>query len=149
MCDIYDTTKETFYENTTWGSLKNGDHIIINNDPCKIVELTSVKTGKHGAAKVILVAIDIFKGKKYEKSNAAGIHIEKTDIERHTYFLTDITDDNYLSMLDDQNNQIEYFRLPENDIGEKIRLLFDQGKNVKVMTLHAKNKEMITNCQVE
>ena len=34
--------------------------------PCKIVEMSTSKTGKHGHAKVHLVALDIFTGKKLE-----------------------------------------------------------------------------------
>ena len=32
------------------------------NRPCKIVEMSTSKTGKHGHAKVHLVALDIFTG---------------------------------------------------------------------------------------
>ena len=33
------------------------------NRPCKIVEMSTSKTGKHGHAKVHMVALDIFTGK--------------------------------------------------------------------------------------
>ena len=36
--------------------------IIPQNRPCKIVEMSTSKTGKHGHAKVHLVALDIFTG---------------------------------------------------------------------------------------
>uniref|UniRef100_A0A673VL92 Eukaryotic translation initiation factor 5A n=1 Tax=Salmo trutta TaxID=8032 RepID=A0A673VL92_SALTR len=34
--------------------------------PCKIVEMSTSKTGKHGHAKVNMMGIDIFTNKKYE-----------------------------------------------------------------------------------
>lgn len=34
--------------------------------PCKIVEYSISKTGKHGHAKASIVGIDIFDGRKYE-----------------------------------------------------------------------------------
>ena len=37
--------------------------IISQNRPCKIVEMSTSKTGKHGHAKVHLVALDIFTGR--------------------------------------------------------------------------------------
>lgn len=37
--------------------------------PCKIVEYSISKTGKHGHAKASIVGIDIFDGRKYEDSN--------------------------------------------------------------------------------
>ena len=36
--------------------------IYYQNRPCKIVEMSTSKTGKHGHAKVHLVALDIFTG---------------------------------------------------------------------------------------
>ena len=36
------------------------------NRPCKIVEMSTSKTGKHGHAKVHLVALDIFTGGVFE-----------------------------------------------------------------------------------
>ena len=37
-------------------------HLRPQNRPCKIVEMSTSKTGKHGHAKVHLVALDIFTG---------------------------------------------------------------------------------------
>lgn len=47
-------------------SLRKGGYVMIKAHPCKIVELSTSKTGKHGHAKVHLVALDIFTQKKYE-----------------------------------------------------------------------------------
>merc|ERR1712187_444973 len=43
-----------------------GSHVMIKGHPCKVAEVTTSKTGKHGHAKAHIVAIDIFTGKKYE-----------------------------------------------------------------------------------
>ncbi len=37
---------------------------MIKGRPCKIVEMSTSKTGKHGHAKVNMVAIDIFTGEQ-------------------------------------------------------------------------------------
>ena len=45
--------------------VKYGDHntfVHFQSRPCKIVEMSTSKTGKHGHAKVHLVALDIFTG---------------------------------------------------------------------------------------
>ncbi|KAI1172719.1 putative translation initiation factor [Nemania sp. FL0916] len=48
-------------------ALRKNDLVVIKGRPCKIVSMSTSKTGKHGHAKVHLVAIDIFTGKKLEE----------------------------------------------------------------------------------
>ncbi|BAN90773.1 translation initiation factor IF-5A [Aeropyrum camini] len=48
----------------TLGDLKKGSYIVIDGEPCRIVEMSRAKTGKHGSAKAHVVAICIFSGQK-------------------------------------------------------------------------------------
>lgn len=48
----------------TLGELKKGSYIVIDGEPCRIVEITKAKTGKHGSAKAHVVAIGVFTGQK-------------------------------------------------------------------------------------
>merc|ERR1712193_346142 len=54
----------------TWameaGELRKGSLVMLKGHPCKVAEVTSSKTGKHGHAKCHIVGIDIFTSKKYE-----------------------------------------------------------------------------------
>jgi translation initiation factor 5A len=40
-------------------SLRKNGHVVIKGRPCKIVDMSTSKTGKHGHAKVHLIAIDV------------------------------------------------------------------------------------------
>lgn len=42
------------------GSLKVGSYVIIDNEPCRIVDYSKSKPGKHGAAKARVVAMGVF-----------------------------------------------------------------------------------------
>jgi len=48
------------------GEIRKGSHLMIKGHPCKCIEVSTSKTGKHGHAKAHIVAIDIFTGKKLE-----------------------------------------------------------------------------------
>ena len=46
------------------GSLRVGGYMLIDNEPCRIVDITKSKPGKHGSAKARIVAIGVFDGVK-------------------------------------------------------------------------------------
>lgn len=46
-------------------ALRKNGFVMLKARPCKIVEMSTSKTGKHGHAKVHMVGIDIFNGKKW------------------------------------------------------------------------------------
>ncbi len=46
------------------GSLRVGGYMIIDGEPCHIVDITKSKPGKHGSAKARIVAIGVFDGVK-------------------------------------------------------------------------------------
>jgi len=46
------------------GTLRVGGYVIIDDIPCRIVDITKSKPGKHGAAKARIVAIGTFDGVK-------------------------------------------------------------------------------------
>jgi translation initiation factor 5A len=66
------------------GSLRVGGYIIIDNEPCRIVELTKSKPGKHGSAKARIVAIGIFDGVKRSFVKPVGASAEVPIIEKRS-----------------------------------------------------------------
>ena len=49
---------------TDVGSLRVGGYMLIDGEPCHIVDITKSKPGKHGSAKFRIVAIGVFDGQK-------------------------------------------------------------------------------------
>merc|ERR1712187_260593 len=70
--------------------IQNGAYIIINDRPCKVVEASKSKPGKHGHSKCKFQGQDIFTGKKLEMSCQAQKTVSAPTIERKDYDLLDI-----------------------------------------------------------
>lgn len=99
-------------------ALRKGGFVLMKDRPCRIVEMSTSKTGKHGHAKVNMVGIDIFTAKKYEDISPSTHNMNVPNVVRKEYSLMDISDDNYCSLLDDDKNETrEDIKLPEGDLG--------------------------------
>ena len=46
------------------GELRVGGYMMIDGEPCRIVDIAKSKPGKHGSAKARIVAIGVFDGQK-------------------------------------------------------------------------------------
>ena len=80
-------------------ALRKGGHVMIKDRPHKIVDMSTSQTGKHGHAKVNLVGIDIFTGKKAEDMSPSTHNMEVPVVTRKEYQLIDI-EDSYMSLMD-------------------------------------------------
>ncbi|KAK0714624.1 translation initiation factor eIF-5A [Lasiosphaeris hirsuta] len=118
-------------------ALRKNGHVVIKGRPCKIVDMSTSKTGKHGHAKVHLVAIDIFTGKKLEELCPSTHNMDVPNVKRMEYQLIDISDDDFLNLMDDGGNAKDDVRMPDGEVGEKIIKLFkteEKDTNVTVLT---------------
>jgi translation initiation factor 5A len=66
------------------GELKVGSYIIIDGEPCKIVNYSKSKPGKHGAAKARIVAIGVFDESKRTIVKPVSAQVDVPLIEKKT-----------------------------------------------------------------
>lgn len=69
---------------TDVGSLRVGGYMIIDGEPCHIVEINKSKPGKHGSAKFRIVAIGIFDGGKRSFVKPVDLNAEIPIIDKRT-----------------------------------------------------------------
>lgn len=130
------------------GNVKKGGHIVIDGRPCKVVDISTSKTGKHGHAKANITAIDIFNGKKFEESQPTSHNIEAPNIVRLEFQLISIDSDDYCTLMDLKGNTRSDLRVPnetENDetVSQRMRDGLENGKDVVVCVLSAMGIEKI------
>jgi len=118
-------------------ALRKGGHVVIKNRPCKIIDMSTSKTGKHGHAKVHLVATDIFNGKKLEELCPSTHNMDVPLVKRQEFTLLDI-DEDFLNLLDSESGETkDDVRMPEGEVGDKITKLFvtdSKDTNVIILT---------------
>ncbi|KIK90583.1 hypothetical protein PAXRUDRAFT_35259 [Paxillus rubicundulus Ve08.2h10] len=121
-------------------ALRKNGHVVIKGRPCKIVDMSTSKTGKHGHAKVHLVAIDIFTGKKLEDICPSTHNMDVPNVKRQEYGLANI-DDGFLNLLDNDSNPKDDIKVPDSDLGKEISAAFDEGKDLLVTIVSAMGEE--------
>ena len=129
-------------------ALRKNGFVVIKDMPCKIVNMSTSKTGKHGGAKVHLVAIDIFTGKKVEELCPSTHNMMVPKVDKKEYQLIDISEDGYTSLLTEGGDTKNDLKLPEGELGNDIRAGFDDGKEVLVTVQAAMKQEAIISFKV-
>ena len=67
---------------TTLNTIKKGKLIVIDGEPCKVTDLSSSRPGKHGHAKIRVVAVSISTGNKKNLLGVPHTEIEVPKLER-------------------------------------------------------------------
>jgi len=66
------------------GALKVGSFVMIEDEPCRIVDYAKSKPGKHGSAKARVVAIGVFDGVKRSFVKPVDAQVEVPIIEKRS-----------------------------------------------------------------
>jgi len=128
-------------------ALRKNGYVMIKGRPCKIVEMSTSKTGKHGHAKVHMVALDIFTGKKLEDICPSTHNMNVPNVTRKDYQMMSI-DDGFASLLDDDGDTKDDLKIPDDDVGKEVTQKFDDGEQFSVTVLSACGEERIVGTKV-
>ncbi|MFF4450192.1 translation initiation factor IF-5A [Streptomyces sp. NPDC001502] len=125
---------------TQASALRKNNYVLLKGSPCKITELSTSKTGKHGHDKVYITAVDVFTGKTYEDVSPSTHIVEVPVVTRIEYMLTNVAD-GFLSLMDESGETKGDIVLPEGQLGKDIQKAFEDGKDVLIVVIAAMDRE--------
>ena len=134
-------------------ALRKNGFVVMKGFPCKVVDMSTSKPGKHGHAKVHLVGIDIFTGRKYEDLSPSTHNMEVPVVKRTDYQIVGISDDDFCSLLpleikgggknSEMRNDVKINREADADLYDTIKSALDNGDDCYVTVLKAMGTEQV------
>ena len=111
----------------TGKDLKVGKYVVIDNIPCKVVELDVSKSGKHGAAKMRVTGLGIFNGEKKVLLIPADAEVVIPVIKKITGQIISVVGETAQIM---NKETYEVFEVP---VPEELKDKIQEGKEVEVI----------------
>merc|ERR1712170_294261 len=94
------------------GRRKPGSLLMMKDTfPCKVTAFSTAKPGKHGSAKAMISAKDIFTDKQYDETFGTGDMIPRPIVSKTEYQCIDV-DDAQLTLMDKEGGMKEDCNLP-------------------------------------
>jgi len=131
------------------GQTRKNGHIMLKGKPCKIVEISVSKTGKHGHAKCAFIGVDIFTNKKYEDMCPSTHNMEVPNVKRTEFQLLDLDEEaGTVSVLLENGDTKDDLNIPldsgnPDEVGKEMIKMFDDGDAFMVTVLMAMVQEKI------
>ena len=134
------------------GQIRKGGFIMIKGNPCKVSDVSTSKTGKHGHAKCHFVAIDIFSGKKMEDLVPAGHTTSVPFVKKEEFQCIDCDEDGFVTVMTASGDTRSDLKLPSemnpappgaDELSQKIRDLLGEEKDFYVIMQSACGIEQI------
>lgn len=146
--DEFDESASLTYP-TDAASVRKGGYVVINGRPCKVLAVNNSKTGKHGHAKVEIVGIDIFTGKKYEDILPSSHNVDVPKVSSKEYTAISIDDEGLVTIVQEEDGITRTIALPNGgtaaeEVARQLKGLLEQGDEVAVYVIKAMNEEMIS-----
>jgi translation initiation factor 5A len=114
--------------------LKEGKYVLIDDIPCRIVEIESSKPGKHGAAKMRITAIGVFEGQKKTLLTPGDADVDVPIIDRKTVQIMSVSGTT-AQVMDSKTYEIYDINIPAELVaaaapGKEAEILESMGKRM-------------------
>jgi len=118
--------------------VKKSKTVMLKGRPCKIMDVKTSKTGKHGHMKCNITGIDVLTAKKYNDVVPGHANMIEFKLEKNEFQLIDIAaDGTSISCLTKENTEVTVTTNPEDETFKKLKADFDAGKQLNVIVIKA------------
>ena len=105
-------------------SLKPGNYVVIDDEPCKVIKVSTSKPGKHGSAKARIEAVGVIDSKRREIVKPGGAMVDVPIIEKLKAQVLSVTGSS-VQLMDMQDYETFECALPEDLKGQ-----FSEGQEI-------------------
>ncbi len=112
---------------------KVGKFLVLDGEPCKVVDVARSKTGKHGHTKYRIAAVSVFSGKKKVIVTSSHTKVDVPHIDKRTAQILSISG-NTVSVMDTESYETFEMEIPEEFQGN-----LAEGDNVIYWNVLGKN----------
>lgn len=117
-------------------TLKEGRYVVIDEEPCTILSMTTSKPGKHGAAKARIEGMGVFDSQKRTAIQPVTAKLYVPVIERRSGQVLSVLDDT-VQVMDLEDYSTVEIKIPE-DLKDKGRI--EPGKEISFLHYEGKYK---------
>jgi len=96
-------------------AFRKGDAIVLQSHPCRLIEYSTSKTGKHGHAKCKFTGLDIFTGTKHMELQGASHSMLTFVLTKTEWMVMDIADQQVSLISSETNETRDDLCLPAHD----------------------------------
>lgn len=115
--------------------LRVNRYVIFDDEPCKIMSISTSKPGKHGEAKARIEAIGIFDGQKRSVVHPVKHKVNVPIIDKRTAQILALVGDHAVQLMD-----LETYETFEMDIPEEYKGKLSPGEEIHYLEALGKKK---------
>ncbi|RLE82991.1 MAG: translation initiation factor IF-5A [Thermoprotei archaeon] len=120
------------------GGIKTGSFVVIDGEPCRVVEVEKSKPGKHGSAKARIVAIGLFDNVKRSIVVPTDSRVEVPEVSKKLAQVIAVFE-NTVQLMDLGTYEVYEVPMP---VEEEIRSRLSSGTEVEVWDVMGRKKIM-------
>ncbi|NHJ38827.1 MAG: translation initiation factor IF-5A [Asgard group archaeon] len=117
---------------TDANSIKRGSYILVDEEPCQVIDLSHSKTGKHGHAKIRMEVIGIFDKKKRSPVMPSTAKVQVPIIDKRNAQVISLEGEE-MSVMDSETYETLSIPKPANEEHlSKLQEIVNAGKTAEV-----------------